>query len=115
MGLALYMDVHLPKPITVQLRLRGVEVMTVQEDGRETAEDHLILERAHVLGRVVVTQDIRFKALAEKWRGQGQPFSGLIFAYQLRSTIGQLVRDLELICKATELAEWQNQVLQLPL
>jgi len=35
MAIALYMDVHIPKAITVGLRLRGVEVLTAQEDGRK--------------------------------------------------------------------------------
>ena len=33
MSVALYMDVHVPLPITSALRLRGVDVLTAQEDG----------------------------------------------------------------------------------
>ncbi len=35
MTIALYMDHHVPKAITVALRSRGVDVVTAYEDGRE--------------------------------------------------------------------------------
>ena len=33
MAIKLYMDVHIPKAITIGLRLRNVDVITAQEDG----------------------------------------------------------------------------------
>jgi hypothetical protein len=63
----------------------------------------------------MVTQDIRFKALAEKMQRDRQPFAGLVFAHPLRLTIGRLVKDLELIGKASEVEEWTNVVQCLPL
>jgi len=66
------------------------------------------------LERVLFTQDIRFKALAEDWQRQERPFAGLIFGHQLRRTIGQFVKDLELIALASELEEWLNVVEYLP-
>ena len=44
-----------------------------------------------------------------------QPFSGLLFGHQLGGTIGEYVRDLELIAKATDRADWINVVERLPL
>jgi len=32
-SLAFYMDVHVPRAITSALRLRGIDVLTAQEDG----------------------------------------------------------------------------------
>ena len=34
MSVAFYMDEHVPKPITLALRIRGVDVLTAQEDDR---------------------------------------------------------------------------------
>ena len=48
-----------------QLRRRGVALITASEDGTATAGDEELLARAAVLGRVLFTQDIRFKARAE--------------------------------------------------
>src|SRR5437870_5143295 len=110
MAVTLYMDVHVPQPITDQLRRRGVDILTVIEDDNAEKDDNELLERARALGRVVFTQDIRFKALAEDWQRQGRAFAGLLFGHQLGGTIGQFVKDLELIAKASEPAEWVNTV-----
>ena len=34
-----YFDVHVPSPITGQLRRRGVDILTAQEDGASEMED----------------------------------------------------------------------------
>jgi hypothetical protein len=114
MAVMLYMDVHVPQPITDQLRRRGVDVLTVIEDDRAESQDHELLERARTLERVMFTQDIRFKALAEDWQREGKQFAGLLFGHQLGGTIGQFVKDLELIAKASEAEEWLNAVEHLP-
>jgi hypothetical protein len=114
MGVSFYMDVHVPQAITEQLRRRGVDIMTAIEDGAATVEDDQLLERVRTLGRVLFTQDIRFKALAEDWQRQGRPFAGLLFGHQLGGTIGQFVKDLELIAQASEPAEWFNTIDYLP-
>jgi hypothetical protein len=108
------MDVHVPFAITEQLRRRGVDVLTAIEDNSATLPDDELLDRVRVLGRVLFTQDIRFKALAEDWQRQGKPFAGLVFGHQLGGTIGQFVRDLELIATASEPSEWLNTVEHLP-
>ena len=109
------MDVHVPQSITDQLRRRGVDVLTAIEDGWAERDDAELLEHAYELGRVVFTQDIRFKALAEGWQRHGRPFAGLVFGHQLGGTIGQFVRDLELIGTASDPREWVSVVEHLPL
>ena len=56
------MDVHVPGQVTRGLRLRGVDVLTAQEDGTTTFPDPDLLDRATALGRVLFTQDILFAA-----------------------------------------------------
>ena len=73
------MDVHVLRAITEQLRRRGVDVLTAIEDNSATLGDDQLLERCRVLGRVIFTQDIRFKALAEDWQRQGRPFAPVHF------------------------------------
>jgi len=48
-----YTDQHVPNAITKGLRLRGIDVLRVQDDGHDRALDHVILDRAVTLGRVV--------------------------------------------------------------
>jgi len=111
----LYMDVHMPQAVTEQLRRRDVEVITAIEDGRTEASDEQLLERSTRLARVMVTFDVRFKAMAEEWQRSGRIFGGLIYAHPLRVSIGQLVQDLELIAKATARTDWLNIIERLPL
>ncbi len=46
MTVALYMDEQVPRAITIGLRLRGVDVLTIQEDNCIGAADIDLLERA---------------------------------------------------------------------
>ena len=114
MGVALYMDVHVPGPISQQLRRRGVDVLTAQEDAHDEVDDTQVLMRATVLRRVLFTQDVLFRVLAEDWQRHMREFAGLLFGPQLGGTIGQYVQDLELIAKASEPDEWRNEVQFLP-
>jgi hypothetical protein len=108
------MDVHIPQSITIQLRRRNIDVLTAQEDGTLELPDDQLLERSTALGRILFTQDIRFRAMAEAWQRQGKPFAGLIFGHQLGGTIGQFVKDLELIAQASDPEDWQNMIEYIP-
>ena len=109
------MDVHVPQSITDQLRRRGLDVLTTIEDGWAERDDAELLEHARELSRVVFTQDIRVKALTEDWQRQGRPFAGLVFGHQLGGTIGQFVKDLELISTASDPEEWVSVAEHFPL
>lgn len=114
MSVPLYMDVHIPIVITQQLRRRGVDVITAIEDDAAELPDDQLLARSTLQDRVLFTQDIGFKVLAETWQRQGKPFAGLIFGHQLGGTIGEFVKDLELIALGSEPDEWLNTVEYLP-
>jgi hypothetical protein len=45
MSVKLYMDVHVPRAVTNQLRLRGVDVLTAQEDGAAELGDAELLNQ----------------------------------------------------------------------
>jgi hypothetical protein len=114
MARALNMDVHVPAAVTFQLRRRGVDALTAQEDNASRRPDAELLNRATELGRLLVTQDIRFRVLAEEWQGRGQTFAGLVYGHQTL-TIGRLVTDLSLIVNCLSAEEVRNQVIHLPL
>lgn len=46
MPIGLYMNAHIPRAITVGLRIRNVDVLTAQEDGADTLSDPELLNRA---------------------------------------------------------------------
>jgi len=114
-SLALYMDEHVPVPITEGLRRRGIDVLTVQQDGFAGRSDAHVLARATSLGRIVFTMDDDFFREAASLQRAGVPFAGVVYAHQLAVTIGTCVRDLELICKACEPDDLANRVDVLPL
>ena len=115
MPVGLYADVHVPGPVILQLRLRDVDILAATEEATNELEDDELLRLATSLRRVLVTQDIRFRVLAENWQRTGQPFAGLVFGHQRYVSFGQMIFDLELIAKATDAEYWQNRVEQLPL
>jgi predicted nuclease of predicted toxin-antitoxin system len=83
------MDEHIHQGITDGLRQRGVDVLTVQEDGRTGTPDPLILDRATELQRVIFTQDQDFLAEANRRQVEGMSFAGVIYAHQRLVTIGE--------------------------
>jgi hypothetical protein len=111
----LFMDVHVPSAITDQLRLRGIDVLTAQEDNSREFSDSRLLDRATELGRFLFTQDTDLLAKAASRQRSGVRFVGVIYAPQKRVTIGKCVDDLELIAKTEDLSEWLNRVEYLPL
>ena len=114
MPVSLYLHVHVDKAIHDQLRLRGVDVLRAQDDGAGEMTDEELLQRSTQLGRVLFTQDIRFKAMAEDWQREGREFAGLLFGNQRGATIGTYVQDLELIAKASDPIDSANVVQHLP-
>jgi predicted nuclease of predicted toxin-antitoxin system len=109
------MDVHVPYAITIALRLRGVDVLTAQEDNSQELEDAALLDRATALGRILFTRDddlLREGALRQK---RGESFVGIIYAHQLNVSVGQCVIDLELVAKASDSDEWISRLEYLPL
>lgn len=115
MSLTLYMDENVHRSITGGLRLRGVDVLTIQEDGRRGLDDSGVLDRATELGRVLFSQDEDLLAEAHHRQSAGISFAGLVYAHQLHTTIGDCVRDLEIVAQAAHLDEMVAQVLFLPL
>jgi hypothetical protein len=109
------MDVHVPAVIARTLLARGVDVFTAQADGTTRLEDSTLLDRAGSLGRVLFTRDDDFLTEAASRQRDGISFAGLVYAHQLRVTIGQCVHDLEIIAKCCDPADLANRVEHLPL
>jgi hypothetical protein len=108
------MDHHVPSAISAGLRKRGVDVLTAFEDGSATLQDDPLLDRATSLGRVLFSQDEDLLVIAQQRLQTARHFSGLVYAHQLAISIGQAVRDLELIAKVLDPVDMQNRVEYLP-
>ena len=115
MPVAFDMDHHVPRAITLGLRLREVDVITAHEDGASEFDDPEILDGANELGRVLFTRDDDLLVEATKRQREGIPFHGIVYTHQLRVAIGRCVEDLELIAKVGEPVDLIDQVIFLPL
>jgi predicted nuclease of predicted toxin-antitoxin system len=100
------MDVHVRRAVTNALRLSSIDVLTAQEDGTAEWDDGPLLDLATDLGRILVSQDEDLLREGARRQRENMNFSGIIYSHQLRSTIGQLVEDLELFAEATSQDEW---------
>jgi predicted nuclease of predicted toxin-antitoxin system len=109
------MDENVPGAITEALKKRGLDILTVQEDGLTSAPDPVVFKRAIELGRVVFSEDQDFLVEAKRYQMEGLPFPGVIFARQRIVSIGDCVRDLELIMSAGSPEDLANSVQYLPL
>jgi Domain of unknown function (DUF5615) len=114
MSIALYFDEHVNAAITAGLRSRGVDVLTVQEDGMRSTDDRLILDRALAIGRVLFRQDRDFLIEAANRQHTGEAFAGIVFAKQEGVAIGKLIDDLELVAKAHDDNDLTNQITYIP-
>jgi len=115
MPLSLYMDENVHRAITLGLRLRQVDVLTAQEDGRSGFPDPDLLARATELDRLMFSQDTDLLAEGQLRQKQGIEFPGVVYAHQRQVSIGQCVNDLELIAQAGNPEDFKNRVQYLPL
>ncbi len=105
----LYMDEHIPRAVTVGLRLKGLDVLTVQEDGFSGKSDPELLNRASSL------KDDDLLVEAVQRQRSGKEFFGVIYAHPLKVSIGICVKDIELLAKFADIEDIKNQVIFLPL
>ena len=115
MTIALYMDHQVPRAITVGLRLCGIDVLTAYEDGASELADAALLDRASELGRVLFTRDDDLLVEAAKRQKADIPFGGVVYAHQLRASIGVCIEDLEIIATVGEKQDMMNAVVFLLL
>lgn len=115
MTIALYFDENMARAIAIGLRVRGVDVLTAQEDNRRKTDDSLLLDRAGALGRVMVSFDADMLAIGTQRQRDGIPFVGIIYAHPTRVSVGRLLQELELVATAGEPRDVANTILYLPL
>ena len=109
------MDQHVRSEVTMGLRSRGVDVLTARDDGSHELEDPALLTRAMMLGRVLFSQDTDLLTEAARRQQASEPFGGVIYAHQLRVSVGRCIDDLELLAKACDPPDLANRVIYLPL
>jgi predicted nuclease of predicted toxin-antitoxin system len=102
-------------PTGVARREPLIEFLRVRNAGLQRAGDQEILEYAAREGIVVVSHDVNTMPAAAFQRIEhGQPLAGLLIVKQTLAA-GPVIDDLLLIWRTTELEEWKDQVVFLPI
>jgi predicted nuclease of predicted toxin-antitoxin system len=100
-----YTDEHVARAVVHGLRLRDIDVLTVQEANMMGATDKAHLLLAIREERVIFTQDADFLRL----HAQGIEHAGIIYASQ-HTSVGRIVRVLVSIYQTMQVEEMRNSV-----
>lgn len=107
----LYLDHNVKGSIVRGLRIRGLDVLTAEEDQAARLVDPVVLRRATELERVLFTEDKDFLSLAYETLDAGH--FGVVYASQ-NSPVGPVIEDLEFIARVSEPGDLRNQLLRIP-
>jgi predicted nuclease of predicted toxin-antitoxin system len=102
----LYFDENVETAVADQMRIRGVECVTVRDLNLlgDTDENHL--QPAINMGYVLCTYDRDYLRL----HAEGFPHAGIIYTKECTTSIGDWVRGLELICGAMTADDMKNHI-----
>jgi predicted nuclease of predicted toxin-antitoxin system len=96
-------------------RVPGLDLIRAQETGLMHTPDPDILAWAAAEGRIVLSHDRNtMTGFANTRVKAGQPMPGLIVVDR-QTSFGQVLSDLEAMAGASEMEEWGNQIIFVPL
>ncbi len=110
-----YLDENVEGQITRGLRQRGIDVLTIEDDGQGGRSDPEVIERAARLGRVAFSRDRDFLHEAARRQRDGDSFQGVVYASKAEVAFGRVIDDLVLLTEAGQPENFQNAVFFLPL
>ena len=106
MSIRFHLDERISDSIAAGLRRRGVNVTTSAGAGLAGANDATQLALAASAGRVMVTQDADYLRLNH----QGVAHSGIAYCHQASLSVGEMLRNLTLICDLLSAEEMSNRI-----
>lgn len=92
-----YTDKHIPKAVTTQLRLRGVDIIRCEDVGLGDADDVTHLTFATGEERVVITRDTDFTRLHASLQAEGKYHARIMFCssdIQGENAVGRIVKEV---------------------
>ena len=109
----MYADECVDGRIVAGLRRRGIDLSTVADQNLLGAPDEQHVERAAALGRVVLTSDHDFLAIANDLMVRGVRFPGLLFI-QPHATVGEAIRAIAEKAQFIEAPDMENWIEWIP-
>lgn len=95
--------------------MRNVGILRIQEDDRAGLLDPEVLKRANELERVLFTRDDDVLTIANLYFETGESFGRIVYAHQQMASIGDCVRNLEIIAQTCPREEFINHIEYLPI
>jgi hypothetical protein len=93
----------------------GLDLVRVQDVGLMHTPDPDILAWAAPAGRIVLTHDRNtMTGFASTRVTAGEPMPGLLVVDR-QASLGQIPNDLEAMAAASEMDEWRDQIIFVPL
>lgn len=90
--LKFYMDTHISKQVTIQLRQHGVDAIRCEEVGLSEAADEVHLQYAADNGRILVTKDRGFRDRHFRWISENRNHAGIfLFKGGHEAFVGHIV------------------------
>ena len=86
-------DEHVKSGIVEGLRRRGMDVVTAQQRMLQEADDETLLETSTREGRLLLTNDVDFLRIHDRWVRADREHSGIIF-WRQGLAIGMAVRGI---------------------
>jgi hypothetical protein len=107
--IALYADEDVHKAFAREVRRRGFNAISVDEEKRRGIDDDQQLEYAASQGRTILTHNQRdFIPLHERWLAEGREHAGVIVSDQI--PLGELLRRTFRLLNQVTADEMQNSL-----
>ncbi len=96
-------------------RLPDLDIIRIQDVGLRTARDQVVLEFAAAQDRIVLSHDVRTMGTHALTRlTDGKIMPGL-FLIDQNYPIGQAIEQIATIAECSDMSEWTDQIIRLPL
>lgn len=103
-------DEHVPYALIHGLRTRGMDVVTVQDLGRRSDDDPLLLDWAIEHERIVLTNDQDFLAIAAERGARLETFAPIFYWPQQQRTVADLLQKILKVATSQSYADASSQV-----
>ncbi|HWR59709.1 MAG TPA: DUF5615 family PIN-like protein [Thermodesulfovibrionales bacterium] len=101
----IYADENIEQAIVDGLRRRGIETVSAGELGYAGKSDNFHLKKAADMKAVILTHDVDYIVLAERF-----DHHGIIFSHSRHVSIGQCVRGVELLVNILTDEDMENHI-----
>jgi hypothetical protein len=108
--LKIYTDENVDVRVAEGLRRRGVEAVSVYDEGQVGLIDEAQLEYASRLGAAIFTHDADLIEIAMETNRRGDDHSGVIFVDMHRLGLGECIRRLAVYAEVITAEEMVNRI-----